>query len=68
MKGLIEYEVIQDGEAMLRRARVLKIEFHPKLGPLFTAITPFGHTIRLTKREIKRYMKKERRPWINSNY
>lgn len=54
----IEFEVVSNGEVILRKANVKSIEFHPVLGPVFTAITPFGNQVRLTKREIKRVLQR----------
>lgn len=48
------YEVCAEGVTKTRRAKIQTVEFHPKLGPLFTAISPYGNTFRITKKEIKK--------------
>lgn len=48
------YEVISDGAVITRSARIQSVEFHKELGPIFTAISPYGNIFRVTKREIKK--------------
>jgi hypothetical protein len=57
MEGqVIEYEVISEGIVIVRTATVIKTELHHSLGTIFTAITPYRNQVRLTRREIKRFI------------
>lgn len=54
---VIEYIVKTDNGLEKRKANVKKIEFNNQLGkPIFTAVTPFKNTIRLTRDEILRFL------------
>jgi hypothetical protein len=52
--GRISYDVITDHGEETYSATIKSVEFHATLGPIFTAITPYGNIIRLTEKEINR--------------
>jgi hypothetical protein len=46
------YETIGVNGVKMNRGTITSVEFHKELGPIFNAISPFGNTFRVTKREI----------------
>lgn len=52
----IEFLVLQNGKEIVRQATVEQVEGHEKLGRVYVARTPYGHIVRLTANEIKRFI------------